>query len=130
MGRGKKEYEPPRYMSINTAIEQLLEVEESRAENGSFASFFLSFFFFSFQISGLFIHRLLVVESNVVGCAVYSENTLCVGLARLGTSTQKIVAGPMKELLNVDFGLPLHSLVIAGTTHVMEEEFLSFYKPS
>ncbi|KAG0616491.1 hypothetical protein M758_5G119500 [Ceratodon purpureus] len=92
--RGKKEYEPPRYMSINTAIEQLLEVEESRAEK------------------------------------VYSEDSMCVGLARLGTSTQKIVAGPMKQLLDVDFGLPLHSLVIAGTTHVMEEEFLSFYKPS
>lgn len=67
---------------------------------------------------------------NFDGCAVYSEDTLCVGLARLGTSTQKIVAGRMKELLDVDFGLPLHSLVIAGTTHVMEEEFLSFYKPS
>lgn len=34
--RGKKEYELPRYMSINTAIEQLLEVEESRAEKGLF----------------------------------------------------------------------------------------------
>lgn len=39
LGRGKKEYEPPRYMSINTAIEQLLEVEESRAEKGSFQFF-------------------------------------------------------------------------------------------
>ncbi|MCL7047345.1 hypothetical protein MKW94_028717, partial [Papaver nudicaule] len=27
--RGKKQYEPPRYMTINTAIEQLLEVEHS-----------------------------------------------------------------------------------------------------
>ena len=34
--RGKKEYEPPRYMSINTAIEQLLEVEELREEKGLF----------------------------------------------------------------------------------------------
>lgn len=32
--RGKKEYEPPRYMSINTAIEQLLEIEENRQEKG------------------------------------------------------------------------------------------------
>lgn len=53
---------------------------------------------------------------------------MCVGLARLGTNTQKIIAGSMKELLEVDFGAPLHSLVIAGITHVMEEEFLSFYK--
>lgn len=48
LGRGKKEYEPPRYMSINTAIEQLLEVEESRAENGPFASFFPFFLFLFF----------------------------------------------------------------------------------
>lgn len=34
--RGKKQYEPPRYMTINNAIEQLLEVERTRAENGSF----------------------------------------------------------------------------------------------
>ncbi|KAJ7949718.1 Diphthine synthase [Quillaja saponaria] len=26
--RGKKQYEPPRYMTINTAIEQLLEIEQ------------------------------------------------------------------------------------------------------
>ena len=26
--RGKKEHKPPRYRSINSAIEQLLEVEE------------------------------------------------------------------------------------------------------
>lgn len=32
--RGKKQYEPPRYMTINTAIEQLLEVEQMRGESG------------------------------------------------------------------------------------------------
>ncbi|KAK2076095.1 hypothetical protein QBZ16_001431 [Prototheca wickerhamii] len=30
--RGKKIYEPPRYMSVNTAVEQLLEIEEKRGE--------------------------------------------------------------------------------------------------
>jgi hypothetical protein len=32
--RGRKIYEPPRYMSVNTAVEQLLEIEEKRQENG------------------------------------------------------------------------------------------------
>lgn len=36
--RGRKEYEPPRYMSVNTAVEQLLEIEENRQENGEFDS--------------------------------------------------------------------------------------------
>lgn len=88
--RGKKQYEPPRYMTINTAIEQLLEVEHSR------------------------------------GQAAYSEETTCVGLARLGSDDQMIVAGSMKELLGVEFGAPLHCLVIVGKTHPVEEEMLEF----
>lgn len=32
--RGKKQYEPPRFMAISVAIEQLLEVELKRGENG------------------------------------------------------------------------------------------------
>ncbi|XP_010556444.1 PREDICTED: probable diphthine methyl ester synthase [Tarenaya hassleriana] len=90
--RGKKQYEPPRYMTINTAIEQLLEVEQNRAES------------------------------------VYTEETECVGFARLGCGDQKIVAGTMRQLKNIDFGAPLHCLVIVGQTHPVEEEMLEFYK--
>ncbi|BBG94836.1 Corrin/Porphyrin Tetrapyrrole Methylase [Prunus dulcis] len=89
---GRKQYEPPRYMSINTAIEQLLEVEDNRGESA------------------------------------YDENTMCVGLARLGSEDQKIVSGTMKELQSVDFGAPLHCLVIVGKTHPVEEEMLDFYR--
>lgn len=89
--RGKKQYEPPRYMSINTAIEQLLEVEQIR------------------------------------GGSAYTEDTTCVGLARLGSEDQMVVAGSMKQLLMVDFGPPLHCLVIVGKTHPVEEEMLDFY---
>ncbi|CAN6463559.1 unnamed protein product [Victoria cruziana] len=89
--RGKKIYEPPRFMTIKTAIEQLLEVEQ------------------------------LLLES------VYNENSICVGLARLGSETQMVVSGSMKQLLDVDFGEPLHCLVIVGETHPVEEEMLGFY---
>jgi diphthamide biosynthesis methyltransferase len=33
--RGRKVYEPPRFMSIKQCIEQLLEVEEKRKEGGA-----------------------------------------------------------------------------------------------
>ncbi|XP_052201877.1 probable diphthine methyl ester synthase [Diospyros lotus] len=89
--RGKKQYEPPRYMTIKTAIEQLLEVEQIRGESA------------------------------------YNEDTSCVGLARLGSEDQMVVAGSMKQLLLVDFGSPLHCLVIVGETHPVEEEMLGFY---
>ena len=79
-------------MSINTAIEQLLEVEQARGEGA------------------------------------YSGSTLCVGIARLGADSQSIVAGTMEELKSVDFGPPLHSLVIAGDTHVIEEEILEQFR--
>lgn len=92
--RGKKDYEPPKFMTINTAIEQLLEIEEKRAESA------------------------------------YNEDTHCVGLVRLGSELQKIVAGSMKDLLTIDFGPPLHCLVIVGKTHPLEEEMLEFYAMS
>jgi diphthine synthase len=34
----------------------------------------------------------------------------------------------MRQLLAVDFGAPLHCLVIGGTTHPIEEEMLNMYK--
>lgn len=59
--------------------------------------------------------------------AAFSEDTACVGFARLGSEDQMVVAGPMKQLLEVDFGQPLHCLVIIGNTHPVEEEMLEFY---
>lgn len=59
--------------------------------------------------------------------AAYSAETICVGIARLGSVDQKVVAGSMKELQAVDFGAPLHCLVIVGETHPVEEEMLNFY---
>jgi diphthine synthase len=79
-------------MTVNTAIKQLLEIEESR-KGGAFG-----------------------------------PDTLCVGLARLGSEGQTIVAGTMEEVADVDFGPPLHSLVIAGETHVIEDEILALFR--
>lgn len=65
---------------------------------------------------------------NCFYAAVYNEDTLCVGFARLGSKDQMIVAGTMKQLRSIDFGPPLHCLVIVGKTHPVEEEMLDFYK--
>ncbi|CAL5441832.1 unnamed protein product [Camellia sinensis] len=91
LGRGRKQYEPPRCMTIKTAIEQLLEVKQKHTQ------------------------------------PAYNEDTTCVGFARLGSEDQMVVAGSMKQLLTVDFGAPLHCLVIVGETHPVEEEMLGFY---
>lgn len=93
LARGKPVYEPPRFMTVNTAVEQLLEIEAKRGEGA------------------------------------YGEDTMCVGVSRLGADSQQIVAGSLRELLDVDFGPPLHSLIIAGQTHSIEDEILELYRP-
>ena len=75
-------------MTVNAAVEQLLEIETKRGEN------------------------------------VYSKDTIAVGLARIGSPTQCIVAGTLEELLMVDFGGPLHSLVLVGEMHFLEADML------
>lgn len=78
MAKGIKVYEPPRYMTVNQCIEQMLEIEDKRKEG------------------------------------VYSRDTLAFGVARLGQADQQIVSGTLGELMGVDFGGPLHSLVLAA----------------
>jgi diphthine methyl ester synthase len=41
----------------------------------------------------------------------------------------QIVAGTMKELLDVDFGPPLHSLIISGELHPIEQQMLQHLQP-
>ena len=53
---------------------------------------------------------------------VISRETLAVGMARLGQETHQIVFGKLEDLLDVDFGAPLHSLAICGTIHPLEQE--------
>jgi diphthine methyl ester synthase len=89
LARGRKIFEPPRYMSIGTACEQLLETEEEQ------------------------------------GSDVCTKDTLAVGLARVGADDEKIVAGTLEELKDVDFGGPLHSLILVGKhIHELEVEYL------
>jgi diphthine synthase len=92
LARGRKIYEPPRFMSINIALEQLLEAEEN-------------------------------LQTNIL-----NENSYCFGLARVGSPTQVIVSGQIKDIKNYDFGGPLHSLIIcAPNLHSMEKEMLEYY---
>ena len=71
--------------------------------------------------------QLLEVEA-ARGEGAYGPDTLCVGLARLGADSQRIVAGSLAELAEADLGPPLHSLVIAGDTHPIEEEYLAQFR--
>ncbi|AJF61081.1 TPA: diphthine synthase [Candidatus Woesearchaeota archaeon] len=83
---------PDRFMSVNHALAQLLEIENRRKEK------------------------------------VISEKTGVIGCARLGSRNQLIKYGSVHELLDFDFGGPLHCLIIPGKLHFMEEEMLRFWE--
>ena len=59
---------------------------------------------------------------------VYHADSLGIGVARLGSTNQKIVVGTLKELSDVDMGAPLHSLVLLGRrTHELERDYIRIF---
>lgn len=59
---------------------------------------------------------------------IFTSETMCIGVARLGSANPKIVYGKASELLEINFGEPLHSLIIPGNLHFIEEDVLSQWK--
>ncbi|XP_028300276.1 diphthine methyl ester synthase [Gouania willdenowi] len=92
MMRGKKIYEPPRFMTVPQAANQLLQIIQRRREEG--------------EELGL------------------TEDTVCVGVARLGSEEQVIRTAKLCQLESCDLGPPLHSLVVTGRLHPLEVDML------
>lgn len=91
----KKEYMPPKFMSVAEAASQLKAISQDRGKKE---------------------------DSDL------TEETLIVGLARVGCSDQKIVACSLGEMTTRDLGPPLHSIVIPSPSlHPLESEFLLQY---
>ena len=56
---------------------------------------------------------------------ICGKERLAVGVARLGSEDQQIVAGTLEELASADLGRPLHSVVLCGyKMHEMEWEYV------
>ncbi|KAL0955713.1 hypothetical protein HGRIS_001933 [Hohenbuehelia grisea] len=101
LARGRKIYEPPRYMSIPTAVQQIAETEASRGEGVLDPS-----------------TTLAIALSRVGGHTPPP-----------GSPGETIVSGTLEDLLHTPaeaFGEPLHSLVIVGKRlHHLEVEYAS-----
>lgn len=100
MMKGRKEYEPPRFMTINIAAKQLLD-----------------------SLKELQCNQDDLQENNLL----LTEETLCVALARVGSEKQLIRKSSLKNLLEIDMGPPLHSLIIVGRLHHIESEMLKLF---
>jgi len=55
---------------------------------------------------------------------VFTKDIFCIGVARIGRDNQVIKSGKASELLKEDFGAPLHSLIVPGKLHFVEEDVL------
>jgi len=92
LARGKKIYEPARYMSPAVALEQITSLLPSKEAP-----------------------------------SLVPAETLAITISRVGSTTQKLMAGTLEELAVLpeeSFGSPLHSLVIVGKRlHPVERDF-------
>lgn len=123
MARGRKVYEPARYMTVNECCRQMLEVVEEKVKGveseGEDAEGVGES---GVGKSGVGDDKEARVEAVR---AVYHRESLAIGVARLGSPDQVLVAGTLEQLCGVDFGGPLHSLVLLGKRcHVMEMEYV------
>ena len=66
---------------------------------------------------------LMRVESEL-GSKVADENSVIVVVARAGSKNPVVRADKIKNLIDVDFGGPLHCLMIPADLHFMEAEAL------
>ncbi|XP_058494939.1 diphthine methyl ester synthase [Solea solea] len=94
MMRGKKIFEPPRFMTVSQAADQLIQIIQRRRgeEQGA--------------------------ELGV------TEDTVCVGVARIGADDQVIRVATLRQLVSCDLGAPLHSLIVTSRLHPLEVELL------
>lgn len=89
LARGRKIYEPARFMTVAQCASQMLETEQERGEG------------------------------------ICTSKSLAIGVARIGARDQKMAAGTLEQLSQVDLGKPLHSLVLLGRrTHYLERDFM------
>ncbi len=58
---------------------------------------------------------------------IVTEKTVVVGCTRVGHDNAVVRYGTVEELLNHDFGAPLHCLIILGPLHFKEEEMLKVH---
>lgn len=59
---------------------------------------------------------------------VFRDDSLVVGVARMGSPDQEIIAGPASDVAQLDFGSPPHCLIIPGKLHHIEEDMLALWR--
>jgi len=83
-----------RYMSVNQGLEYLMKVKDD------------------------------LVSSGKENEAIIDDDTLAIGIARVGSSDVIVHADKIGTLIDFDFGGPLHCIAIPSKLHIVEAEYL------
>ena len=59
---------------------------------------------------------------------IFTQGSWIIGCARLGSSESIIKFGTVSQLINSEFGTPLHCVIYPGKLHFMEEDMLKIWK--
>ena len=70
------------------------------------------------------IENLMTIKDNLDYEGMIQEDTLAVGIARVGSVDNIVKAGYIRDLIDFDFGGPLHCIVIPSELHIVEAEYL------
>ena len=70
------------------------------------------------------LEYLMNIKDNLDHEGLIDEDTLAMGIARVGSKDVCVKAGKIKQLIDFDFGGPLHCIVIPSKLHIVEAEYL------
>lgn len=70
------------------------------------------------------LEYLMNIKSDLEDDGTIDENTLAVGIARVGSKDNIVKADSIGKLIDFDFGGPLHCIVIPSKLHIVEAEYL------
>lgn len=120
MARGVQVYQPSRFMSVNQAVQQLLDTHSKLSTE------------YDAQNNATHCKHFTDTDSKqqsevTAFTPAYTPDTCAIGVARIGSSTEQIVSGTLSELPTIDFGAPLHSLILCGTMHDVELDMYNHY---
>jgi len=68
--------------------------------------------------------KYLIEMEKIKSEKILNENSIICVVARAGSDNPVVSADKIKNLINQDFGPPLHTIVIPGNLHFMEQEAL------
>ena len=70
------------------------------------------------------LEYLMSIRNDLDREGLITEDTLAMGIARVGSIDVVVKAGKISDLIDYDFGGPLHCIVIPSKLHIVEAEYL------